>query len=286
MIKVDRLGRRFPVPGGEVWAVRDVSFAVGAGEVFALLGPNGAGKTTTLRILLGLLAPTTGSAAIAGYDSTTHGEMVKRYVGLVSTSAGLYEHLSVRECLLFFADLYGVPTARATTTLARLTTLLGLDNLLTRRCGKLSTGQKQRVQLARALVHDPPVLLLDEPTLGLDVLGSQVVVEFVEHLRQQGKAVVLTTHRLEEAERLGDRFGLMHQGQLVLNGTLEELRAKTSCPSLVEMFLKLVHPARTLHSLETTHDGSPSNSTRTVPKLLPPGSAGAVDSERVARESS
>ncbi len=240
MIRVENLTRRFDIPGGgEVLAVDGVSFTVNPGEVYGLLGPNGAGKTTTLRMLLGLLTPTAGHAAIAGWRSSEHPNEVKRYVGLVSTSAGLYQHLSVREMLLFFADLYGVTPAEAHEELDHLARLLGFADLLARRCATLSTGQKQRVNLARALIHRPPVLLLDEPTDGLDVLGSQVVAEFIAHLRDEGKAVILTTHRLDEAERLGDRFGLLHRGRLVSTGTLAELRSSTGCATLVEMFLHL-----------------------------------------------
>jgi ABC-2 type transport system ATP-binding protein/sodium transport system ATP-binding protein len=239
MIEASHLCRRFAAPGGDVLAVDDVSFAVAAGEVFGLLGPNGAGKTTTVRMILGLLRPTAGSAAVAGFSSTLHPQEVKRRVGLVSATAGLYPRLSVGELLLFFADLYGVPPRRARGERDRLARVLGIDDLLGRRCATLSTGQRQRVQLARALIHSPPVLLLDEPTLGLDVVGSQVVAEFLAYLRGQGKAVLLTTHRLEEAERQCDRFGLMHRGRLVQVGTLDELRGATGCPSLVEMFLQL-----------------------------------------------
>lgn len=249
MIRVEGLSRRFRTSAGpEVVAVDDLSFVVHAGEVYGLLGPNGAGKTTTLRMLLGLLRPSSGTATIEGFSSADAPDEVKRRVGLVSTSAGLYPHLSVREMLLFFADLYGTPPQEASRELDRLADLLGLRDLLTRRCVTLSTGQKQRVNLARALIHSPPVLLLDEPTLGLDVLGSQVVVEFVDHLRRQGKAVILTTHRLEEAERLCDRFGLMHQGRLVCTGTLADLRAQTGCQTLVEMFMHLVRPAPVLRA--------------------------------------
>jgi ABC-2 type transport system ATP-binding protein/sodium transport system ATP-binding protein len=247
MIHVEGLSRQFVVPGGVVQAVDNVSFSVSAGEVFGLLGPNGAGKTTTLRMLLGLLAPTSGWATVDGYRSTEFPDEVKRRVGLVSASAGLYPHLSVREMLMFFADLYGVPLDRARAELGQLARLLGVADLLDRRCVTLSTGQKQRVNLARALIHRPPVLLLDEPTLGLDVLGSQVVVEFVGHLRQEGKAVILTTHRLEEAERLCDRFGLLHRGRLVSIGTLAELREQTGRQTLVEMFIDLVKPPPALH---------------------------------------
>ncbi|MFO0928261.1 MAG: heme ABC exporter ATP-binding protein CcmA [Gemmataceae bacterium] len=247
MIQVEGLTRRFRTAGGgEVLAVDDLSFTVVAGEVFGLLGPNGAGKTTTLRMLLGLLRPTSGRATIEGFSSVDRPDEVKRRVGLVSASAGLYPHLSVREMLLFFADLYAVPPDRAAAELHRLAERIGLTDLLDRRCATLSTGQKQRVNLARALIHRPPVLLLDEPTSGLDVLGSQVVAEFVELLRQEGKAVILTTHRLDEAERLCDRFGLLHRGRLVCTGTLSELRSATGCDTLVEMFIRLVRPAPTI----------------------------------------
>jgi ABC-2 type transport system ATP-binding protein/sodium transport system ATP-binding protein len=240
MIHVEQLTRIFDLPGGRtVRAVDGLSFQVSSGEVYGLLGPNGAGKTTTLRMLLGLLRPTGGHATVAGFSSNTEPDEVKRRVGLVSASAGLYPHLSVREMLLFFADLYGCDHAVAEAELGKLAHLLGLDDLLERRCTTLSTGQKQRVNLGRALIHRPPVLLLDEPTLGLDLLGSQVVAEFIVHLREEGKAVILTTHRLDEAERLCDRFGLLHCGKLVSEGTLAELREWTGCEGLVEMFLKL-----------------------------------------------
>ena len=240
MIAVEHLSKRFPLAGGgSLLAVDDLSFRVAPGEVYGLLGPNGAGKTTTLRMLLGLLRPSGGQAAIAGFNSLQHPDEVKRRVGLVSAGAGLYQGLSVREMLLFFADLYAVPRPAARAELERLSRLLGLEEILERRCGQLSTGQRQRVNLARALIHRPPVLLLDEPTLGLDILGSQIVAEFITHVREEGKAVILTTHRLDEAERLCDRFGLLHQGQLVSEGTLPELRATTGCQGLVEMFLKL-----------------------------------------------
>jgi ABC-2 type transport system ATP-binding protein/sodium transport system ATP-binding protein len=241
MIEVANLCRRFRVPGGEVLAVDDVSFRVQAGEVFGLLGPNGAGKTTTLRLILGLLPPSSGWASVAGFSSASQPDEVKRCVGLVSATAGLYARLSVREQLLFFADLYGVAPAAARDELDRLTRLLGMTDLLHRRSGTLSTGQRQRVQLARALIHRPPVLLLDEPTLGLDIVGSQVVAEFVAYLRSEGKAVLLTTHRLDEAERQCDRFGLLHRGRLVRTGTLADLRAATGCVSLVDMFLQLTN---------------------------------------------
>ncbi len=240
MIVVEELTKRFNLPGGgEILAVDRLSFRVEPGEVYGLLGSNGAGKTTTLRIILGLLQATSGQASIAGFGSNRHPDEVKRRVGLVSANAGLYPALTVRELLLFFADLYGVPDDEALAEVQHLTELLGLSELLDRRCANLSTGQRQRVILARALIHRPPVMLLDEPTLGLDVLGCQVINEYINHLREEGKAVILTTHHLDDAERLCSRLGLMHQGRLVSEGTLADLRERTGCASLIEMFLKL-----------------------------------------------
>jgi ABC-2 type transport system ATP-binding protein/sodium transport system ATP-binding protein len=247
MIEVRELTKRFPLAGGgDLLAVDRVSFAVRPGEVYGLLGPNGAGKTTTIRMILGLLRPTSGEATIAGWTSATHPDEVKRRVGYISASAGLYQWLTVREMLLYFADLYGSAREDANRELERLSALLDLQDLLRRRCATLSTGQKQRVHLVRALIHRPPVLLLDEPTLGLDVRGSQDIVQYVGMLRDAGKAAIVTTHRLDEAERLCDRFGLMHRGRLVKEGTLPELRAETGCANLVEMFLKLTDVKPTL----------------------------------------
>jgi len=247
MIEVESLTKCFPIAGGaKLTAVDDLTFSVQPGEVYGLLGPNGAGKTTTLRMILGLLRPTRGQASIAGFGSAAFPDEVKRRVGLVSANAGLYQALTVREMLLFFADLYGVPMMQAQHELKKLSSLLDLGELMERRCAVLSTGQRQRVSLARALIHRPPVMLLDEPTLGLDVLGSQVVTEYIEILRLQGKAVILTTHHLDDAQRLCTRFGLMHKGRLVTEGTFAQLKERTGCDSLIDMFLTLSGVKRTL----------------------------------------
>jgi ABC-2 type transport system ATP-binding protein/sodium transport system ATP-binding protein len=249
MIEVRALSKRFPLAGGrELLAVDNVSFSVLPGEVYGLLGPNGAGKTTTLRMILGLLAPSGGYSMVAGFRSSEQPDEVKRRVGLVSATAGVYQWLSVREMLLFFADLYAVPPQVAQDQIERLAEWLDMRDYLDRRCATLSTGQRQRLNFARALVHDPPVLLLDEPTLGLDVIGSQVVLEFVAQLRAQHRAVIVTTHRLDEAERLCQRFGLLHRGRLVVEGTLSDLQARTGCKGLVEIFLKLARVDAGLHS--------------------------------------
>lgn len=220
-----------------------LSFSIAPGEVYGLLGPNGAGKTTTIRMVVGLLRPDSGYAEVGGFRTSDAPEEVKSRIGLVSASAGVYPWLSVREMLLFFADLYGMGLSTAREELDRLSELLQLSDFLDRRCSTLSTGQKQRVTLARALIHDPPVVLLDEPTRGLDVIGTQVVFDYIRLLREQGKAVIVSTHRLDEAQRLCDRFGLLHQGRLLHEGTLAELQAETGCKSLVEMFSHVVREA-------------------------------------------
>lgn len=242
MITVHELTKRFRIGSSQILAVNRLSFFVNGGEVYGLLGPNGAGKTTTIRMIVGLLRPDSGYAEVAGYRTSESPDDVKSHVGLVSANDGVYQWLTVREMLLFFADLYGVPLREAQDNLRMLADLFDLTPLLSRRCSLLSTGQKQRVTLARALIHMPPVVLLDEPTRGLDVLGSQVVIDYVRRLRDEGKAVIVSTHRLDEAERLCDRFGLLHQGQLRLEGTLDELRTATGCNTLVDMFRSFFQP--------------------------------------------
>ncbi len=242
MIRVSHLSKTFPASDGvPVAAVNDVSFEVASSEVFGLLGPNGAGKTTTLRMMLGLMQPSAGDSTIDGVSVAAHPDQIKRRVGFVSTSVGVYQWLSPREMLSFVGDLYDVPTDTVEQRIRKLTELLDMKSYIHRRCGVLSTGQKQRVNLARALMHDPPVMLLDEPTRGLDIVGSQVVFDFIQHLRGEGKAVIICTHRLDEAERFADRFGLLHNGALLHCGALPELQQETGAASLTDMFLQLLN---------------------------------------------
>jgi sodium transport system ATP-binding protein len=249
MISVHELTKTFVDHRREIVAVDHLTFTVRAGEVYGLLGPNGAGKTTTVRMILGLLTPTSGYAEVEGLRSSDFPDEVKRRVGLVSTSAGLYQWLTSRELLLFFADLYGLDRERAEQRLRQLSELMDLGPFLDQRCATLSTGQRQRVQLARALIHDPPIMLLDEPTRGLDVFGSQAIFEYIAQLRQEGRAVIVTTHRLDEAQRLCDRFGLMHHGRFVLEGTLEELRRTSGRETLVDMFIQFARVGDEAHGM-------------------------------------
>ncbi|WP_146405410.1 ATP-binding cassette domain-containing protein [Allorhodopirellula heiligendammensis] len=241
MLQIHGLTKRFVAENETVCAVDDLSFAVAPGEVFGLLGPNGAGKTTTLRMVLGLIAPDSGDAEVAGIPTSTDPFTAKAKLGFVSASDGVYPWLSVREMLLYFADLYGVDPNHASERLRTLAEVMDIQGLLDRRAGTLSTGQRQRVTLVRGLIHDPPVMLLDEPTRGLDVVGVQTIFRYISHLRQEGKAVVVCTHRLDEAERLCDRFGLLHRGRMQYEGNLSELRRVTGRNHLVEMFDDLMN---------------------------------------------
>jgi ABC-2 type transport system ATP-binding protein/sodium transport system ATP-binding protein len=238
MIDVNELTKRFESARQDVLAVDRLSFHVVPGEVYGLLGANGAGKTTTLRMILGLLSPTSGYASVAGFRTSDAPQEVKARLGLVSTSAGIYQWLTPRESLLFFADLYGLALDEAEKNLESLADMFDLRSYLDRRCSTLSTGQRQRVNLARSLIHDPPALLLDEPTRGLDVMGSKVIFDFIGLARKANKAVIVSTHRLDEAERFCTRLGLLHQGRLMQEGTLAELQQRTGCQTLTEMFLR------------------------------------------------
>ena len=240
MLIAHSLTKFFRLDHGELCAVDHLSLKIAPGEVFGLLGPNGAGKTTTLRMVLGLLDPDEGYAEVDGFRTAVDPIAVKSRLGFVSASDGVYPWLSVREMLLYFADLYAVEPRIAGERAERLAELMGIRSLLDRRAGSLSTGQRQRVTLVRGLIHDPPVMLLDEPTRGLDVVGVQTIFDYIDHLRDLGKAVVVCTHRLDEAERLCDRFGLLHQGRMRHEGSLAQLRESTGRVSLVEMFVDLL----------------------------------------------
>ncbi len=240
MISATNLTKQFNVRGTPLIAVNNLSFKVSNGEVYGLLGPNGAGKTTTLRMVMGLLEPDSGHVEICGMRSDGQTTEMRKHIGLISTNDGVYPWLTVREMLLYFADLYAVDLQVARERLEELARLLDIGRFLDQRCSTLSTGQKQRVTLARGLMHDPPVMLLDEPTRGLDVVGSQTVFRFIDLLKERGKSVLLSTHRLDEAERVCDRFGLLHRGNLQFEGTLEELQKLTGKQHLVDIFIGLI----------------------------------------------
>jgi sodium transport system ATP-binding protein len=235
-IRISGLTKRF----GPFTAVRGLTLGVSAGEVYALLGPNGAGKTTALRCLAALLEPSAGTAEICGIDVRTRPAEARRRLAYLSSSMGLYARLTARELVAFFGELHGLAGPALQERVEEMIGLFGLGDFAHRLCGKLSTGQRQRVALARALVHDPPVLILDEPTLGLDVLSGQTIHEFIRRERERGKAILFSTHQMEEVELLADRLGILSHGELVAEGKPAEIVARTGASNLARAFLALV----------------------------------------------
>jgi sodium transport system ATP-binding protein len=220
-------------------AVQNVSFRVAFGEVYGLLGPNGAGKTTLLRMLSGILTPTEGRAIIAGFDTRSHPLEVRQRIGFISGDTALYERLSVREMLVYFARLHDLPRHACTERVEAVSQSFGLDAFLDARCGHLSTGQKQRANLARAFIAEAEILILDEPTAALDVISGQFVHQAVRQAKDQQKAVLLSTHDMAEAHALCDRLGLLVRGQLAVEGTHDQILERFGARSLSDVLIQL-----------------------------------------------
>ena len=225
---------------GEIRAVDGVSFRVAPGRIYGLLGANGAGKTTTLRLLATLLQPTAGTATVADCDIIRAPEEVRARVGFLAAGTALYGRLTARETIAYFGRLNGLADTEIKIRLRRLADELDLHEFLDRRCEKLSTGMKQKTSIARTLIHDPAVMIFDEPTLGLDVMAARAIVRFVRDCRARGKTVVYSTHVMSEVEKLCDTIGIIHGGRLLAEGTLGELRARYGEQDLEEIFVKAV----------------------------------------------
>lgn len=239
LIEIDGLVKRFQTRSrGEVVAVDHLSFRVAAGEVYGLLGPNGAGKTTTLRILATLAEPDEGRVTVAGVDRVADPMGTREVLAYVPAEAGLPERLSPREVVRLYARIQGVsePDGKADRLLERM----GAAEYLDQPCGDLSTGMKRRVVLARALVHEPRVLLLDEPTDGLDVPGRREVLGLIREQAEQGRAVILSSHIMGEVERVVDRVGMVTRGNLVAEGTLRQVLDQAGTQALDDAFVALV----------------------------------------------
>lgn len=243
-IKVTNLRKQFHDPGrGAFFAVDDVSFECAPGEIFGLLGPNGAGKTTIMRTIATILKPTTGVITVNDRDVLSEPELVRKSIGFLSSDTGLYERLTPREILTYFCRLYRFPEHDIAARVNAVMDKLGITSYADAISGKLSTGMKQRVSIARAVVHDPPVLILDEPTSGLDILGIRAIHDFVREEKQNAKCLLFSTHIMAEAEKLCDRIGLLERGKLLAVGTLDELRHLSGEHYLEDIFLKLVPEA-------------------------------------------
>lgn len=241
MVRTHGITKHFTHPkNGPVKAVDNVTLEAHPGRIFGLLGVNGAGKTTLLRMLSTVLKPTSGGAEIAGHDVLQAPERVRASIGFMSTSTALYGRLTAREMIEYFGGLYGLRGADLQTRMRETMTRLDIDPFADQLCDTLSTGQKQRVSIARTILHDPPVLFFDEPTAGLDVVTSQTVMEFIEAARNRGKTVVYCTHIMSEVERLCDRVAVIHGGELKGEGTVQSLKESVGEASLEKAFLHLV----------------------------------------------
>jgi sodium transport system ATP-binding protein len=241
MINVDHITKKLQdKKRGTNVAVDDVSLQACPGEIFGLLGPNGAGKTTLLRMLATILTPTSGTATIGGHDIVHEPEKVRAQIGYLTGSAGLYERLTGRQLLHYFAELYGLPPALAKQRIDALIAELDMSSYIDGRCDKYSTGQKQRVSIGRAVVHDPPVLFFDEPTNGLDLIASRTVIRYIRERRDAGKCVVFSTHIMSEVEALCDRIAIIYEGKVAAIGTLEELREQTGAQAMEEIFVRII----------------------------------------------
>ncbi len=225
---------------GEVEAARDVRFSCDFGEIFGLLGPNGAGKTTTLRMLSTVLTPTAGDALVNGISVKDDPIGVRRSIGFLSGTTGLYRRLTPRETLRYFGRLHDMDEASLATRIEHVLGTLDITPYADTRCEKLSTGMAQKVSIARAIIHDPPVLILDEPTTGLDILAAGAMTDFIEEARTQGKCVLFSTHIMSEVEKLCDRVCVIHEGTVRATGTLDELRQHTGQRYLEDIFRVLI----------------------------------------------
>ncbi len=236
MLTLDKLTKHFK----QVKAVQEVSFTVSGGEIFGLLGANGAGKTTTLRLLATMLTPTGGTASIEGIDLLKEPDKVRSRIGLLfGGDAGLYDRLTARENIVYFARLCGKSEEDAHKRAVELANAFSFTEYLDMHAKKLSKGTRQKVALARSVVHDPSVMLFDEPMVGLDVTSRKDVEDFMMALKEQGKTIVLSDHNLNITERLCDRIGILHKGILTAVGTLKELCENHGCDNLEEVFFKL-----------------------------------------------
>jgi sodium transport system ATP-binding protein len=233
---------------GRIDAVSDVSFECRPGEIFGLLGANGAGKTTTLRMLATILAPSAGDAWIHGASVLRQPQEVRRHLGFYSASTALYPRLTAGETLELFARINGVPEERVRPRRDELVARFGIGRYRDARIEKLSTGMKQKVSIARTIAHDPPVLIFDEPTVGLDVLNAIELQKVIAELRDEGKTIVFSTHIMSEAERLCDRIAIIHQGTLHTSDTLAHLRERTGLHYLEDIFARVVGEAEALRA--------------------------------------
>jgi sodium transport system ATP-binding protein len=241
MVEVEGLTKAYPdLESGQFLALDHVDFHVGSGEIFGLLGPNGAGKTTALRILSTVLRPTSGYARVNGFDVTTHPDQVRYSIGFVSNNTAIYDRMTAWEMVEYFGKLHGIPDERLADRMEQIFEQLQMDEIRNLACGQMSTGMKQKVSIARAIVHDPPVLVFDEASIGLDVLVARALLKIINSFRDQGKCIIFSTHIMREVEKLCDRVGILFRGKMLAMGTLPELAEKYKNDDFEELFFELL----------------------------------------------
>lgn len=236
MIKVEHLAKTFK----QFEAVKDISFTAYDGEVFGLLGPNGAGKTTTLRMLSTVVTPTAGTAHVNGFDIRHQKDQVRSSLGILVESAGLYSHSTTREHLRFIGNLHGLNGKGLEKRINDLIEALAMTDFADRRAEGFSRGMVRKVVMGMALVHNPPNVILDEPTQGLDVVSTRAVREIIHRFKTEGRCVILSTHHMDEVERLCDRVAIIHRGQILESGTPRELIRKYNTESLESAFVEII----------------------------------------------
>ena len=237
MIEVKNLSKKFK----KVNAVDNISFTVNEGEIVVLLGENGAGKTTTLRLLATMLKPTGGTAIINGFDIIQEPSKVRGNIGILfGGEVGLYDRLTAKENIKYFAELNGMSKEETEKSIEYLSNMLEMNEYLNRRVGKFSRGMKQKVAIARSIVHEPGVMLFDEPTAGLDVTASRIVQDFILKCRQDKKAIIFSSHSMSEVEKLCDRIVIIHKGRILETGTVDDFKSKYNSDNMEDIFMRLV----------------------------------------------
>ncbi len=263
MIEVDGLSKTFrrhkqkgrgrrpkkPRESGKLfYAVRDVSFRAETGSILGLLGPNGAGKTTLLRMLSTALKPSAGTARFDGVDVVESPLEVRKRIGFLSDNTGLYGRLTAREMIEYFGKLHGMEQAKINERMDELFSLLEMTTFADKRNDSLSSGMKQKVSIARTLIHDPEVIMFDEPTTGLDVAAAEAILEFIESCKDKGKTVLFCTHHMHEVDRLCDFVVVLHKGRLCFEGSIEQMRSDTGQTHLDKAFLTLIDSSEVNHA--------------------------------------
>ena len=251
MIKVDSLSKTFKLSRQQrkemntkattIKAVDNISFECHPGRIYSLLGPNGAGKTTTLRMLATILKPSSGTIHINDFEASADGEKVRQQIGFLTGSTGLYQRLTPNELVKYFADLYKVDSATYKRRKEELFTLLDMHDFAKKRIGHLSTGMKQKVSIVRTIIHDPSVVVFDEPTTGLDVITAANIIQLIRQCKEEGKTVIFSSHIMSEVDLLCDDLAIIHKGKLCYASTMEQFRNQMQAENLTAEFIRIIN---------------------------------------------